>query len=292
MQFESLKVFCDLAESESFSKAARINGVTQSAVSQTVSALEKHFDSLLVERSKKNFRLTAEGDVLYGFAKQILQGYGAIQSKMQELKGEIGGEVRVSSVYSIGLHDLPPYVKRFLKAHPQVKLQVQLRREDQIYEDVSTNLVDVGLVVYPSQDSQIEIVPLRKSPLVLACSPSHPLAKSRRALFRSLAGQKFVSFEPDLPTRKAIDKLLKEHGVKVTHALEFDNVETLKRAVENGSGIAIIGEETIRQEVADRTLAAVRLEGTPMRQLGAIYKKGKVLSPAMRAFIELLKQPL
>jgi len=292
MQFESLKVFCDLAESESFSKAARINGVTQSAVSQTVSALEKHFKSLLVERSKKNFRLTAEGEVLYDYAKEILQGYGAIQSKMQDLKGEIGGEVRVSAVYSIGLHDLPPYVKRFLKEHPPVKLQIQLRREDKVHEDVLTNLVDLGLVVYPAHDPQLEIVPFRKDPLVLACPPGHPLAKSKKVQFRDLAGQKFVSFDPDLPTRKAVDKLFKEHGVKVVHVLEFDNVETLKRAVENGSGVAIVGEETIRQEVAGRSLVAVRLEGSPMRVLGAIYKKGKVLSPAMKAFLALLKEQL
>ncbi len=292
MQFESLKVFCDLAESESFSKAARINGVTQSAVSQTVSALEKHFKSLLVERSKKNFRLTSEGEVLYDFAKQILSGYGAIQSKMQELKGEVGGEVRVSAVYSIGLHDLPPYVKRFLKEHPTVKLQIQLRREDKVHEDVVTNLVDLGLLVYPWHDPQIEVVPLRKDPLVVAVYPGHPLAKSKKVSARDLAGQKFVSFEADMPTRKAVDKILKEQGAKVEHVLEFDNIETLKRAVENGSGIAVVGEETIRQELADRTLVAVKLEGNHMRQLGAIYKKGKVLSPAMKAFISLLKEPL
>lgn len=290
MQFESLKVFCDLAESESFSKAARINGVTQSAVSQTVSALEKHFKSLLVERSKKNFRLTSEGEVLYDYAKQILQGYGAIQSKMQELKGEIGGEVRVSAVYSIGLHDLPPYVKRFLKEHPTVKLQIQLRREDKVHEDVITNLVDLGLLVNPWHEPQLEIIPLRKDPLVVVCYPGHPLAKAKKVAARDLAGQKFVSFETDMPTRKAVDKILKEQGAKVEHVLEFDNIETLKRAVENGSGISIVGEETIRQEVADRTLVSVKLEGNHMRQIGAIYKKGKVLSPAMKAFLTLLKE--
>ncbi|HEY5914485.1 MAG TPA: LysR family transcriptional regulator [Verrucomicrobiae bacterium] len=292
MQFESLKVFCDLAESESFSKAARINGVTQSAVSQTVSALEKQFKSLLVERSKKNFRLTAEGDVVYDYAKRILQGYGAIQSKLQELKHEIAGEVRVAAVYSIGLHDLPPYVKRFLKDHPTVKLHIQLRREDKAHEDVISNLVDVGLVAYPTHDPQVDVVLLRKDPLVLACHPLHPLAKLKMIKIKQLGGQKFVSFEPDMPTRKAVDRILKDQGAKVEHVLEFDNIETLKRAVENGAGVAILGEETIRQEVAHHTLAAVRLEGNPMRQLGAIYKKGKVLSPAMKVFIALLKEDL
>ena len=125
MQFESLKVFCDLVETKSFTKAAQANDVTQSAVSQTISALEGHFKSLLVERSKKNFRLTSEGQVLYDYAKRLLQTYGAIHSKMQELKNVISGTIRLSTVYSIGLHDLPPYVKRFLLDYPEVNIHVE-----------------------------------------------------------------------------------------------------------------------------------------------------------------------
>ena len=292
MQFESLKAFCDLAESESFTKAAQINKVTQSAVSQTISALERHFKSLLIERSKKNFRLTPEGEVLYDYSKKILSGYDAIQSKMQELKNEISGELRVSAVYSIALHDLPPYVKRFLKEYPSVNLNIQFRGEDGVYEDVIGNVVDLGLVVYPAADPKIEIVHLRKDPLVLACHPQHPLAKQKSIKIKALDGLKFVSFDSDLPTRKTIDRFLKDYGVSVKHVMQFDNIETIKRAVEIDSGVAIVPEETIRQELADHTLAAVRLEGNPMRQLGAIYKKGKVLSPAMRLFIELLKKTL
>lgn len=292
MQFESLKAFCDLAESESFTKAAQINKVTQSAVSQTISALERQFKSLLIERSKKNFRLTPEGEVLYDYSKKILQGYDAIQSKMQELKNEISGELRISAVYSIALHDLPPYVKRFLKEYPSVNLNIQFRREDGVYEDIIGNVVDLGLVVYPTLDPKLEIVNLRKDPLILACHPQHPLAKQKTVRIKALDGLKFVSFEADLPTRKVVDKFLKEHGVSVKHVMQFDNIETIKRAVEIDSGVAIVPEETIRQELANHTLAAVRLEGSPMRQLGAIYKKGKVLSPAMRLFIELLKKTL
>ena len=103
MQFESLKVFCDLAETESFTKTAQINSVSQSAVSQTINALEKHFNSLLIERSKKNFRLTTEGEVLYNYGKEILQIYDAIHSRMQEIRHVISGEIRVATVYSIGL---------------------------------------------------------------------------------------------------------------------------------------------------------------------------------------------
>src|SRR6202021_3203556 len=132
MQIESFKVFCDLAETESFTKAAQINNVTQSAVSQQISALERTFKSLLIERSKKKFRLTREGQVLYDYSKQIIQTYESLHSKLQELKDIISGTIRVATIYSIGLHDLPPYIKKFLKNYPTVNLHVGYLRAQQM----------------------------------------------------------------------------------------------------------------------------------------------------------------
>jgi DNA-binding transcriptional LysR family regulator len=293
MQIESLKVFCDLAETESFTKAAQINEVTQSAVSQTISTLERQFKSLLIERSKKNFRLTPEGQVFYDCSKRILQSFDALHSKLQELEGIISGNIRVATIYSIGLHVLPPYLKRFLKEYPSVNVHVEYRRPNQVYEDVLGNVVDLGLVAYPARDAKLDIVALRKEPLVLICHPQNPLAKFDSLKFKALAGQKFVSFEQDIPTRKALDKLLKDQGVTVEHAMEFDNIETVKRAVEIDSGVAIVPQATISQEAAKQTLAAVRLEGGDFsRPLAAIYKKSRVLSPAMKQFIALLKENL
>jgi DNA-binding transcriptional LysR family regulator len=292
MQLEALKVFCDLSETESFTKAAQINSVTQSAVSQTISALERQFQSQLIERSNKNFRLTAEGEVFYDYSKKIIQSYEAFHSKLQALKGIISGNIHLATVYSIGLYDVPPYVKRFLKDHPTVNVQVQYRRANQVYEDVLGNVVDLGLVAFPERDTRLETVVFRHDLLVLACPPQHPLAKLKVIKLKALSGQKMVGFEPDIPTRKAVDRMLKDQGVKVEYVSQFDNIETVKRAVEIGIGVAILPEETIRGEVTNQTLAAVRLEGNYFRPLAVIYKKGKVLSPAMKKFIELLKKSI
>jgi len=290
MQIESLKVFCDLAETESFTKAAQINGVTQSAVSQQISSLERLFKSLLIERSKKKFRLTREGQVLYDYSKQVISTYDALQSKLQEIKDIISGTIRVATIYSIGLHDLPPYLKKFLKTYPTVNVHVEYRRANQVYEDVLGNVVDLGLVAYPTRDSKLEICPLRKEPLVLICHPHHPLAKHKSLRLKAISGQKFISFEPDIPTRKALDRILKEHSVQVQHVMEFDNIETVKRAVEIDAGIAIVPEGTVAQEVAKQTLVQVTLEdGEYYRPLAALYKRNKVLSPAMKQFLAVLK---
>jgi len=290
MQIESLKVFCDLAETESFTKAAQINKVTQSAVSQQISSLERTFKSLLIERSKKKFRLTREGQVLYDYSKQVIATYEALNSKLQEIKDIISGTIRVATIYSIGLHDLPPYLKKFLKGFPTVNVHVEYRRANQVYEDVIGNVVDLGLVAYPQRDTKVEIYPLRKDPLVLIVHPQHPLAKNKSVRLKSLSGQKFIGFEPDIPTRKAIDRLLKESSVQVDHVMEFDNIETVKRAVEIDAGVAIVPQGTVIQEVAKQTLAQMTLEeGDFYRPLAAIYKKNKVLSPAMKQFLTILK---
>ena len=291
MQIESLKVFCDLAETESFTKAAQINQVTQSAVSQQISSLERLFKSLLIERSKKHFRLTREGQVLYDYSKQVVQTYDSLLSKLQEIKDIISGTIRVATIYSIGLHDLPPYLKKFLKAYPTVAVHVEYRRANQVYDDVIGNDVDLVLVAYPMRDSKLEIYPLRKDPLVLICHPQHPFAKNKTLKLKNLTGQNFIGFEPDIPTRRALDKLLKDHAVQVRHVMEFDNIETVKRAVEIDAGVAIVPKGTVVQEVAKQTLAQVALDdGDFFRPLAAIFKKNKVLSPAMKEFLAVLKE--
>src|SRR5882757_5458310 len=204
MQIESLKVFRDLAETESFTKTAQINEVTQSAVSQQITSLERLFKSLLVERSKKKFRLTREGQVLYDYSKQVIATYDALHSKLQEIKDIISGTIRLATIYSIGLHDLPPYLKKFLKAYPTVNVHVEYRRSNQVYDDVLSNVVDLGLVAYPNRDAKLEILPLRKEALVLICHPGNPFAKLKSIKLKAVAGQKFIGFEPDIPTRRAI----------------------------------------------------------------------------------------
>jgi len=291
MQIEALKVFADLAESKSFTKTAHINGVTQSAVSQQIGAMERQFHSLLIERSKKQFRLTREGTVLYDFSKQIVETYDALQGKLQELKAVVSGSIRLATVYSIGLHILPPYIQRFLRAHPTVNVNVAYRHAREVYEDVLSNVSDLGMVAYPWKDPHLELVPFRKEPMVLICAPDHPLAKRKSLKLAALAREKLIMFEAGIPTRTATDRALRDHGITPHPVMEFDNVETLKRAVEIGAGVALAPQTSVVQEVADGTLSQVKLEDADLdRPLAIVHKKNKVLSPAIKQFIALLKK--
>ena len=291
MQIESLKLFCDLAETTSFTKAAKINGVTQSAVSQQISSLETKFDAVLIERSKKKFTLTKEGNTLYKYSKQIIQTYDELRHKIQEIQNVVTGTIKVVTIYSIGLHELPPYLKKFLKKHPTVNVSVEYRRATQLYEDIVTGMADIGLVAYPQKDPRLQVTSLAEDMLVLICHPDHPLAQQPKVKLSEIASHKFIAFEPDIPTRRAIDKILRDRNVEVDHTMEFDNIETVKRAVEIDAGISIVPRSPVAQEVAKKTIAMVEIEDEQFyRPLAAVHKKSKVLSPAMKEFLTLLKK--
>lgn len=290
MQVDNFKVFADLVETKSFSKAAKLNGITQSAVSQQARAMEKSFKTLLIDRSQKQFQLTREGQRVYEASKDILHEYEKLLSELQELKKVISGTIRISTIYSVGLHELPPYIKRFLLEFPAVNVRVEYRRSNLVYEDLLHNAVDFGLVAFPAKVRQIEIIPFREDEIVLVCHPDHELAKLKEVDIKVLSEQKFIGFDPDIPTRKAIDLIFRENKFDIEPVMEFDNIETVKRAVEIDAGVAMVPSATVQQEIKQGTLSQVKFKGASFtRPLAILHRKGRVLTPAMKKFIEMLQ---
>jgi len=289
MQIENFKIFADLVETKSFSKAAKLNGITQSAVSQQARSMERNFKTLMIDRSQKQFNLTREGQRIYEAAKEILHTYEKLQSELQEMKKVISGTIRISTIYSIGLHELPPYIKKFLHDYPSVNVRIEYRRSNLVYEDILHNSVDFGLVAFPQKLRQIEMIPFRNDRLVLITHPNHALARATEVDLKSLAGQKFIGFDPDIPTRKAVDQIFRDNKLEITPVMEFDNIETVKRAVEIDHGIAIVPGATVQQEIKQGTLVSVPFKGKEFsRPLAILHRKGRVLTPAMKKFIETL----
>lgn len=289
MHIENLKIFSDLVESQSFSRAARLNGITQSAVSQQLRSMERHFNVLIVDRSQKQFRLTREGQRLYDSSKDILHRYDKLVSELQEMRKIISGTIHISTIYSIGLHELPPFITRFLKEFPSVNVRVEYRRSNLVYEDIHHNAVDLGLVAYPTRSRQIETIPFLEDRLVLVCNPQHPFASRKSVDLADIAKEKLIGFDSDIPTRKASDAIFRESKLEVDYAMEFDNIETVKRAVEIDAGVAIVPSSTVQQEVNQGLLKAIGLKGKQFtRPLAIIHRKGRVLTPAIKKFIATL----
>jgi LysR family transcriptional regulator, transcriptional activator of the cysJI operon len=291
VHLETLKVFCDVVETKSFSVAASQNYVTQSAVSQQIRMLEEKYGKQLLERTRGNVQLTPAGEILYQASKEIVQRYQDLESRLQDVAKVVAGTVRVATVHSIGLYELSTQLKRFLKAYPQVQIQLGYSRSSKIYEDALKGGIDLGIVAYPNRRPGITVIPLREDRLVLVVPPAHAFAKHRTISTNRLAGEALVGFDRDIPTRRETDRVLRKHGIDPRYVTELDNVEVMKRVVEIGLGIAILPELAVRPEVKGGTLVSVQLSDEVFpRQLGIIHRSGKHFSPAAAKFIECLRE--
>jgi len=291
MQIETFKIFCDLVEMASFSKAAEINSITQSAVSQQIRALERKFKVALIERGKKNFSVTAEGRAFLQASKEILRAYESLGDRLNQLQSMVAGELKIATVYSIGLHELPRNLKQFRTSYPAVHVVVEYLRFGEVYNRVATGEADLGLVAFPTRHKGVLVESYWKDKLVLVCHPGHRFAKRRSVPLRSLEGEPFVSFAFDQPTRKAIDRILKQSHVNVRRAMESDNIETVKRAVEIETGISIVPLTTVEEESMNGSLVTVEIESAEMwRPIGLVQRRSRAQPPTVKAFATMLRK--
>jgi DNA-binding transcriptional LysR family regulator len=291
MHIETLKVFCDLADSRSFSKTAEKHLLSQSAISQQLAQLELAHKCQLITRKKRPIELTAAGQVFYKGAKEILERYEQLRDEIHSLQSTADHRINVGAIFSIGMHSLPDYVKKFMLNHPNVNVHIEYFTHDKVYEGVLDGEIDIGLVAIPKKDRRLDVYDFEEEPLVLACSPKHPLAKEREIDIRKLQFERFIAFEKEVPTRDWIDGILSRYNTVVRPVMEFDNVETIKRAVEINAGVSILPEVTVVQEMAQGTIKTVPFSNERfLRPTGILVRKGKIFSQAGRYLLELLKK--
>jgi DNA-binding transcriptional LysR family regulator len=289
MQIQTLKIYCDLVDSGSFSRAAELNGITQSAVSQQVRGLEERYGVRLLERRRHQVVLTAEGRALLESSRKIMGELSAVERRLERLREQVRGCLRVATVLSIGLHELPACLKYFRREFPDVEVKVSYERSSGVYAAVRDGSADLGLVAYPAERRGIGCRTFWKDQLVLVCSPQHPLAGSPSVSLRDLNGLPFLSFAADQPTRKFLDRKFRQYGVRVRRIMELDNIETLKRTVENENALAILPETGVRAEVRAGSLCSLSVQEPGMwRPLGVLFRKNAATSPSMGEFLNML----
>jgi DNA-binding transcriptional LysR family regulator len=289
MNIETLRVFCDVVQHQSFSRGAAVNDVSQSAATQSVHRLERHFGVRLVDRGKRPFVLTPEGQVCYEGFREVLEAYDAAEARVRSLREEISGTVRVAAIYSVGLHDMSRRMQDFMRRYPKAKVRLEYQHPNKVRDAVLSGQVDLGIVSYPVASPDLGVIPLRSEEMVVVSHPEHELASQREVTAGQLQDMEFIGFDRDLSIRKETDRYLRQSSVSVRMAMEFDNIETIKQAVEIGAGISILPEPTVRKEMKSGTLVAVRLT-TPelLRPLGIIHRQRKAFTPTVSKFVELL----
>jgi DNA-binding transcriptional LysR family regulator len=291
MHIETLKMFCDLADLRSFSKTADKQLVSQSAVSQQVAQLEIENKCQLLNRQKRPLELTPAGEIFYRAAKDIIDRYEMLKSELNSLKSVAQARINVGAIYSIGMHTLPDYLKKFMVKKTSVNVHVEYFTADKIYEMVLSGELDIGIVAVPRRDKRLDVYEFEDEPLVLVCSPKHPLATQSQIDIHKLQFERFIGFEEGTPTREWIDGIFQQYNLVIRPVMEFDNVETVKKAVEINSGVSILPRQTVVQELAADTIKAIEFQNERfVRPTGIIIRKDRVLSPDTRYLIDLLRK--
>lgn len=290
MYFEALKIFCDVVRHRSFSRAAAANQISQSAVSQNVLQLEKSLGVRLIDRSKRPFQLTPEGQVYFEGCKGLVERYYAVEAEVRTLRNEVAGTVNVAAIYSVGLGDMSRLVQQFTQQYPRASVRLLYLHPDRVYENVLNEQADVGLISYPRPGKELVVLPWRNERMVVACRPGHKFASLKSVWVADLAGEPFVAFDEGLTIRREIDRHLRRHKVEVKVVMAFDNIETIKRAVEIGEGISILPLPPLQQDLHAGMLAAVELYPEMHRPLGIIHRKSGLLTRAAQRFIDFIRQ--
>jgi DNA-binding transcriptional LysR family regulator len=290
VHLETLRLYCEVVRLRSFSRGAEQSFVSQSAASQAVQQLEGLLGVTLIDRTKRPFVVTPEGQTFYRACQGLLETWEKAKSEVAVVKERVAGTVRVAAIYSVGLHDVSRHMQRFMSLYPEARVQLECLHPHKVVEAVLGGDADVGIMSYPPTDRALSIVALRSEPMVFVCHPHHRLARRRQVAPAELNGESFVAFDPELTIRRAIDRALRQHNVRVNIAMEFDNIETIKQAIIIAAGVSILPRQTVQKEVGVRTLAMAALAIPDLvRPVGIIHRRQKPLTPTAARFVDLLR---
>lgn len=290
MHLRFLKTFCDIVDLGSFSRAAKSNGVSQSNASQIVHHLEERLGVQLIDRSKRPFVVTSEGKRFHEGARVIVQRYDDLEREVRSLHEAAAARLTVASIYSVGLAHMSGLLRQFLGAHPRADVRLEYLHPHRVYEVVDQGQADLGLVSYPEESASLATIPWRTEPIVLVSYPQHPFTKRESVALGMLRNEPFVAFQEGLKIRDEIDLSLAQQKVSAHVALAFDNIETIKRAIEIGSGVSLLPEPTIAREIEAGSLVQIPIVDVSLaRPLGIIHRRDRKLSETAQLFIQLLQ---
>ena len=289
MAYENYKLFRDIAQTRSLSRAAALSGISQSAATQQIQDLEKVFGTQLLDRSTRPLTVTAAGQLYAEFCRDFLRRREEFLAELDRVKQETEGTVRVASIYSVGLSEMVELEQEFSTRYPQASLEVEYLRPEKVYESVLSDESDIGLVSYPEATREINVIPWRREEMVLAASPYHPLAERGPIELDALRGIDFIGFDEDLPIQHQIDRFLRERGIEVNQILHFDNIQMIKEAVAHRVGVSIMPARIMLEELAQGRLVAIPIQEAGLyRPLGIIHRRKKRFHRVAQAFVDLL----
>jgi DNA-binding transcriptional LysR family regulator len=287
MNLNQLKIFYMAAKNGNLSLAAKELFITQPAVTKGIQRLQEFYDMKFVDHVGKKLVLTDAGEVLYEISEKIFELENQAEESIRDFQQRKRGHIRILSSESFGDYYLPRIIIPFSQAYPMVRITMNILPTEQVVSHTATLNNDLGFISYPVEHHKLRIKEVLEDQLVIITHTEHPLAHKKKFEPTDLAGQLLIMHEKGSAPRKAIEDYIRKHEVSVNIPLELSSNRAIKRAVEDGIGMALVSRKVADEEIRAGRLAAIPLSDPSMiRKFYMVHHKDKYLSESLQKFID------
>ncbi|WP_164667687.1 LysR family transcriptional regulator [Virgibacillus doumboii] len=292
MRVGNLETFCQVVEEGSISKVAKINYITQPAITKQIRQLESTYGTKLFERVNGNLRVTKNGEKLYELAKKIVFQYDQSFQIINELKGEENKNLKIGSSFTIGEYFLPATLGEFKKIHPDIEIALEVSSTPNILESIKENKAGIALVEGIVKDESLTVSKFAEDELVLVCSPNHSvLGEVDSVTLDDLSSEKFIWREENSGLRLLVEDILEKNDAleNINIYMELGSTQAIKGAVEADLGIALLSEIVVERELKNGSLRKIFIENVDFkRDLWFVKQKDSFISSIEKEFKEFL----
>ncbi len=291
MEIDQIKTFLAVATFSGFHRAADALNVSQPAVSARIKALEESLGATLFERSRRGLTLSEAGRILRPYAEELLRTASQASQAVQELKPSSAGPLQIAAAHSISVYLLPDFLKRFQHAHPKVVISIRPGHSKEVLEMVLREEAEIGLA-RSLNHPDLETLSLREDPLLLVGHPRQGPAQARRARLDQVANWPLIFYERGSSDWTLTHGLFRRAGLVPNVALEVDTIETAKRMVDRGLGVAFLPQLAVGLEIRSGKFAIVKLlDAEPLgRSLDVIHSRHRPLRKEAQAFLQVIRE--
>lgn len=288
MDFRRLEVFCKVVELKSFTRAAEAVLLSQPTVSEHIRLLEESVGEKLLDRLGREIEPTGAGEILYRYARRIIQLRDEARQSIAQYQGRLSGHLNLGASTIPGTYLLPPLLEGFHQQHPEIRLTLQIAGSGLVIDEVLSGSQELGIIGSPGKDSRLSATTLTGDELLLAIPPGHPWSSRTSVRAEELLEQPFIQREPGSGTRQVTEDIMTAEGLSPGHlkvVAEMGSSEAVRQGVKSGIGVAILSSLAIEEDLQRDSLHTVPIEGFHFeRPFYLVERRGRQLSPLARAF--------
>lgn len=289
MDLHQLKVFHTAVKAGGFTLASRKLHLSQSTISQHIKQLEEELGCPLFMRIGKQVLPTEAGQLLREHCERIFQDVKNAEMSIQELTGLRKGKVRFGTGATTLIYQLPPVLEAYQARYPEVELIVVSDISEVLRQEVQAHRLDLGLVMLPVEETNLQVEPLCAEELCVALPARHPLAQKRALQISDLSQLRFILYERKTVMRQLIDNFFAEVGIQPRVAMVMENIEAIKSLIGAGLGASVLPMHAVGNEAADKKVRLMRVEKKRLhRQLSLITLKSSYTPNAVRELGKLI----